>query len=257
MEQVKFQQNLTPEDLIAYNCYLATRRSNSSLMTRILGLFLIVMGIVDFFRPTPQYVMCVVIILFGVFGLFFLNPLLLMVQKNTIRKKITQNFRDVLMNVTVSEDGILFEVPEDEESKQEEKEEENYYGEIHTVKPVDEVMSNEEACEQEAEQISTDEVKEEEIKQETESVEEEVVTEEPFQEENKKINGFMVPWTGITKIVDDGVYMFINMPGFQSMLIKKEACETIEEVIAYCKEKLGNDKKYKVITPKSQKNDHE
>ena len=145
MEKVKFQQTLTPEDLIAYNCYLATKRSKSSLMTRILGLFLIIMGIVDFFRPKPQIAMCIIIIIFGVFGLFFLNPLLLIIQKNTIRKKIAQNYSDVLMNVTVSEEGYSFEVPTDEVEK--EKEEENYYGEIHTVKPIEEVISNEEARE--------------------------------------------------------------------------------------------------------------
>ncbi|MCI6716377.1 MAG: hypothetical protein SOZ32_06150 [Bacilli bacterium] len=254
MEKVKFQQTLTPEDLIAYNCYLATKRSKSSLMTRILGLFLIIMGIVDFFRPKPQIAMCIIIIIFGVFGLFFLNPLLLIIQKNTIRKKIAQNYSDVLMNVTVSEEGYSFEVPTDEVEK--EKEEENYYGEIHTVKPIEEVISNEEAREQEyevAHPVSDDIT--EELHEETE----EQAEIETAQEEQKPQNVFSIPWNGITKIVDDGTYMFINMVGYQAMIIKKSAYEQIEEIVKYSKEKLGDPKRYKVILPKTNKkeNDHE
>lgn len=264
MEKVKFQQTLTPEDLIAYNCYLATKRSKSSLMTRILGLFLIIMGIVDFFRPNPQIVMCIIIIIFGVFGLFFLNPLLLMVQKNTIRKKIAQNYSDVLMNVTVSEEGYSFEVPTDEAEK--ETEEENYYGEIHTVKPIDDVISNEEAREQEYEAThSVDDDITEELHEETEeqaemeTAQEEQIEAETVQEEQKSQNVFSIPWNGITKIVDDGTYMFINMVGYQAMIIKKSAYDQIEEIVNYSKEKLGDPKRYKVILPKTNKkeNDHE
>lgn len=260
MEKVKFQQTLTPEDLIAYNCYLATKRSKSSFMTRILGLFLIIMGIIDFFRPNPQIVMCIVIIIFGVFGLFFLNPLLLMVQKNTIRKRIAQNYSDVIMNVTISEEGYSFEIPTD---KKEEVEEENYYGEIHTVKPINDVISNEEAREQEYENTDfIDDDTTEELREETEEQEEiEAVQEEQEETENaqKQQNIFSIPWNGITKIVDDETYMFINMVGYQAMIIKKSAYEQIEEVVNYSKEKLGDPKRYKVVLPKTTKkeNDHE
>lgn len=254
MEKVKFQQILTPEDLIAYNCYLATKRSKSSLMTRILGLFLIVMGIIDLFRPNPQYVMCVLIILFGVFGLFFMNPLLLKAQKNTIRKKISQNYSDVIMNVTVSEEGFSFEVPKDETES--DKKEENYYGEIHTVTPIDSGLEQEDA-----EQTQETAVEQENIERVDETtIDDENVEDNDKIEETNEIsesqesqqNVFSIPWNGITKIVDDGTYMFINMMGYQAMLIKKSAYENIDEIIAYSKEKLGDPKKYKeeIVTPK-------
>lgn len=263
MEKTQFKQILKPDDLIAYNCYVATKRSKSSIMTRVLGVFLIVLGIVDLFKEDPQYLTCILVIAMGVFGALILNPLMLASQKKMIRKRISAGYPDVPMDVRINEEGITFEIPlEEEEVKEEPKRYDD--GDIHTVTPIVDVPSDNEMREEEY-HANNEEAKEsteqeivEVVETDGENVEEHNDDEETVltQEETKpQTNVLPIPWAAIKTIEDDGIYMYINMAGYQSMIIKKSECETIEEVVAYCKEKLSKPTHY--IEKIKKENDHE
>lgn len=243
MEKTQFKQTLKPDDLIAYNCYVATKRSKSSIMTKVLGIFLIILGIVDLFKENPQYLTCIFVIAMGVFGALILNPLMLRSQKKMIRKRISADYPDVPMDVTICEEGIIFEIPLEEEEKEESKHYDD--GEIHTVTPIVDVPSDNEMREEEYH--SEEVVDLEESNTETEEVKEE--------EKKPQSNVLNIPWVGIKTIEDDGIYMYVNMAGYQSMIIKKEDCETIDEVVEFCKTKLTKPTHY--IETGKKENDHE
>lgn len=256
MEKTQFKQTLKPDDLIVYNCYVATKRSKSSIMTKVLGIFLIILGIVDLFKDDPQYLTCIFVIAMGVFGALILNPLMLRSQKKMIRKRISADYPDVPMDVTICDEGIIFEIPLEEEEKEEPKHYDD--GEIHTVTPIVDVPSDNELREEEYHSEKVEGV--EESSTETEDAEEveesSTETEEVKEEEKKPQNNVLtIPWVGIKTIEDDGTYMYVNMAGYQSMIIKKEECETIDEVVEFCKTKLTKPTHY--IETVKKENDHE
>lgn len=247
MEKTQFKQILNPDDLIAYNCYIATKRSKSSIMTRVLGVFLIVLGIVDLFKEDPQYLTCILVIAMGVFGAVLLNPLMLASQKKMIRKKISADYPAVPMDVTINEEGITFEIPlEEEEVKEEPKRYDD--GDIHTVTPIVDVPSDNEMREEEYHKNDVDSNERIEETEKVETVDENAELQEQeekdAQETKPQTNVLPIPWAAIRNIEDDGIYMYINMAGYQSMIIKKSECETIDEVVLYCKEKLSKPTHY-------------
>ena len=69
-------------------------------------------------------------------------------------------------------------------------------------------------------------------------------------EEEKIANALTIPWGGMVKVEEEENYIFINMLGYEAMIMKKSDCEEIEEVIEYIKEKLGDEKKYIVVENK-------
>jgi len=257
-----FYQHLDNNDLINYNCYLIEKRAKSSIFSKILGVFIIFLGIYAFFNvpegglKTSDIVKNCIFIVIGIIFVFVLNPLTIRMQRSIIRKKITGNYPEVIMNVVVSNEGISFSVPSDDDTN---VSRENIEPEESSQKE----QSNEQAREEEQEQEelltedSPEGLEEEAIDETKKPVKwiDTLPTEDPEMElcedensdetdEQAKEEKFTIPWGGIVNIEDDGAYMFVNMVGFQSMLIKKEDCPNLDEVKTYILEKLNNPKQY-------------
>ena len=47
-------------------------------------------------------------------------------------------------------------------------------------------------------------------------------------------------------------YLFVNVAGYQTMIIRKDACDNIEEVISYIKENLKDKRRYTYNIKKEQ-----
>ena len=115
MENKKFTQKLNQEDLIAYNSHLVDKKNKSSIMIPLLGLFTTGMGIYSLFQEGNNIVTSIIYIVLGLFSFFFLKKIMANIQKKSIRKHITKNFVKVDMDVTVLDEGIRFEILDDEE----------------------------------------------------------------------------------------------------------------------------------------------
>lgn len=264
MEKAQFNQILLPDDLIAYNCYIATKRSRASIMTRVLGVFLIILGVIDLFKENPQYITCILVIAMGVFGAVFLNPLMLISQKKMIRKKITSEYPPIPMDVTINEEGITFEIPIEEEQTEEPVRYDD--GDIHIVTPIEDIPTNNEMREEEyhSEEVqeetevdSSETAQEEQVVETSDDAQEQAETSEEVQEQEEQKpqkNILPIPWAAIKSIEDDGKYMYINMAGYQALIIKKDSCENIEDIVEYCKSKLTKPTSYKET---KKQNDHE
>lgn len=239
-----FEQHLTNEDLVNYNFYLIERRAKSSIFSKILGVFIIFLGVYAFFNTkeggltTGDIVKNCIFIVIGLLFVFLLTPLTIRMQRSIIKKRIIGQYPEVLMKVVVSNEGISFSVPADDKE----------------AEPVDENQPQETPQEESYEQLREKEYEDETIETLPEELEEnkeplEETFEEP-QEETEEVleepqeEKFTVPWGGIINIDDDGTYMFVNMVGFQSMLIKKESCPNLDEVKTYILSKLDNPKNY-------------
>lgn len=240
-EKSKFTQMLDVEDLINYNDYIIDRRAKSSIFPKILGAFIVLLGMYDIIQQIIQhstnvtnYVLNAICIICGLLFVFVLGPMTTKMQKKAIRKNLRANFQNVFMEVTVNNEGISFEVVDGQNSTQQEIVEEEKQNEETTI-----YMSNEQARELEYEENNQD-LDENTQDESTEEVTEDATT---TTEEEKNPNAFTIPWGGITRIDDDGIYMFINMIGYQSLLIKKSECSNIQEVVEYAKEKLLDDPK--------------
>lgn len=213
---IEFTQELNTEDLIEYNNHLLEKKSKYSLLIPTIGLFVVVMGIVDLFDENPNILSGVLYILVGLFLMFGFRYVTVALQKKTIRKQLINNVRKVVMNVKVYNEGIRFEIPEEEQEEE---------------KPKEEV------------ELTNDELRE----LERNNIEEEPKVEEEVKEEEKQQpqpNAITVPWGGIVKLEDTEKYLFVNMVGYQALFIKKESCENLEEVITYAKEKLNDSKRF-------------
>lgn len=320
MENKKFTQNLAQEDLIAYNCHLIDKKNKSSIMIPLLGVFMAGMGVYSLFQEGNNVVSSIIYIVLGLFALFFLKKIMAKIQKRSVRKHITNNFSKVDMEVTVLDEGIRFEILEDEEETKTENKEET------------KELTNDELREIERYSEDTKEVKEEvkedyipieipanyggvydgfsnnenylvdiskkgiyitvnSVKTKVDIVsmsEEKIVVmfnglecilvkkeindpnsllklisndesiyvnlgkiadegEEPKQEEKQEepvVNALTIPWGGMVTVEEEEEYIFINMLGYESMIIKKASCEEIDEVIECIKEKLQDEKKY-------------
>ena len=222
---IKFTQELNAEDLIEYNCHLIEQKAKFSLLVPTIGLFVLVMGIVDLFAENPNIVSSILYIFVGLFLMFGFRFVTVALQKKTVRKHIVQNVKKVIMNVRVYNEGIRFEIPEEEVEQEEIVEEE--------IKEKE--LTNDEL--REIERFSEEEKVNEEI------VEEEKVNEEEVKEEPQP-NAITVPWGGIVKLENTEKYLYVNMVGYQALFIKKESCENIDELITYAKEKLRDDKRF-------------
>ncbi len=216
--EIKFTQELNTEDLIEYNCHLVEQKAKFSLLVPIVGLFVLVMGIIDLFAENPNYVSSILYIFVGLFLMFGFKFVTVYLQKKAVRKHIMQNVNKVIMNVTVFDEGIRFEIPD--EQKEEVVEE-----------PVE--LSDEEL--RELDRHPEEEVVVEEIKEEVE---------EPVEEKQPEPNAITIPWGGIVKLENTEKYLFVNMVGYQALFIKKESCNNIEEVIEYAKDKLRDGKRF-------------
>ena len=246
MEKTKFRQNLQTEDLIAFNCYLVDRKSKSSVFPRLLGLFIFILGCIDISKEGASIPMCLLTMAIGVFGMLGLVPLSSLMQKRTIRKKLTEANQIVPMDVTVYDEGIRFELP------QEQYEEETQ--EVINVEKVESELSDNELRELEYAsndvQLETQEVQEEpeEIKEEEEPSISKIEGEREFQTqkqaESSALNAFTIPWGGMSNVEETNEYLFVNVAGYQTMIIRKDACDTIDEVISYIKENLKDHKRY-------------
>lgn len=240
-EETKFNQELDYQDLIHFNDYLITKRAKTSIFTRIIGAFITILGIYDIVLSITEkkydvlnIVLNCIFVLFGIAFMFFMTPLMIKLQKRMIRKKITSEFKPMTMKVIVNDEGIGFEMLKEENKEEvieleteEEDKEESY-------------ISNEHARELEYEENHPEETIVEEINAEEDTTLEENA--EHPQETDPSV--FTIPWGGITKIDDDGKFMFINMVGYQALLIKKNAYDKIDEVVDYAKEKLEDPKRY-------------
>lgn len=214
-----FHQYLIDEDMVQYNFYLIEKRIKTSFFTKIVGIFIIFLGVYSFFNVpetglgTSDIINNCIFIVFGLFFTFALGPIQLLIQRKIIKKKIIGIYSEVDMHVVVSNEGISFSVPKEDEE-------------------INDTISEEETI------LVTKEENDLEINENTE--EEENISQEEIDEK------FTIPWGGVVNIEDDGRFMFINMVGFQSMLIKKVDCPNIEDVIAYSKQKLGEEKRYRI-----------
>lgn len=335
MENKKFTQNLNPEDLIAYNCHLIDKKNKSSIMVPLLGIFTTALGIYSLFQEGSNIVTSILYILLGLFVLFFLKKILGKIQKKSVRKQITNNFSKVDMEVTVMEEGIRFEIIDDEKENEEEVEVETKKTELSDdeLRELDrygsttEEVKKEETIEEKKEEVKVEdnnytpielpnnfsgkyegifnndnysidisdrgiyislngeERKEVEIiKINEESIDikfmdkecklfkNEIndpnsllkmispdnliyvnfgkIEEEQKEEETEEVtqtpqaNALLIPWGGISQVEEENEYIFINMLGYEAMIIKKSSCEEINEVIEIIKEKLNDPKQY-------------
>ncbi len=64
------------------------------------------------------------------------------------------------------------------------------------------------------------------------------------EEEPKPANALTIPWVAMASVLNVENYIFINMAGYESMIIKKSECDNINEVIDFVKEKLIDPKRY-------------
>ena len=48
----------------------------------------------------------------------------------------------------------------------------------------------------------------------------------------------------MSNVEETNEYLFVNVAGYQTMIIRKDACDTIDEVISYIKENLKDHKRY-------------
>ena len=332
MENKKFKQNLNQEDLIAYNYHLIDQKNKTSIMIPLLGLFMAGMGVFSLFQEDNNIVSSIIYIVLGLFAFFFLKKIMAAIQKKSVRKHITNNFSKVEMEVSILEEGIRFEIIDDEEEIEEKKTEElsndelrelERYHEEEKIEGKTEEKKEEEVIEEDyipvelpenfegvyegifnnenylidiskkgiyitvndnKEKIEIVAIEEESIKvnfKETECVlikkeikdpnsllkfissdesiyvnlgkvaqEGETPKQEETVEEEKIANALTIPWGGMAKVEEEENYIFINMLGYEAMIMKKSDCEEIEEVIEYIKEKLGDEKKYIVVENK-------
>lgn len=241
MNSFQFTQILTPEDLVEYNFYMLKQRSNAMLFPRIMGLFCVGLGIYDLFQEQVNLASSIALIVLGLVGVFLLVPFMVWLQKRMIRKRFVESYPP--MQVTVNEEGIRFMMAEEETIT-----ESNHVEEVK--EPSDNELREQEQEEQEPtkEAIYEDTPNIEQEKQELEKL-------EPQPEETNPDRAFTIPWGGVVKIVDTEYHLYIHMVGYQAMVIQKSACHVLDELIAYAKEKLGDEKRY-IVKMKKEK-DHE
>ena len=255
MENKKFRQNLEAEDLIAFNYYLVDRKAKSSIFPRLIGLFIFILGCMDIAKENASIPMCLVTMAIGVFGMLGLVPLSTYMQKKSIRKKLTQANSIVPMDVTVYEEGIRFELPQTDnyEETQEEISVEKADEELSDNELRELEYANDEVVEEAEEpQEQIEEVEAEVVEEETEEVQEPTIAKvegerefrsQPKPEENPT-NAFTIPWGGMSNVEETNDYLFVNVAGYQTMIIRKDQCDSIDEVIAYIKENLRDHKRY-------------
>lgn len=330
MENKKFTQNLNQEDLIAYNCHLIDKKNKSSILMPILGVFMAGLGVYSLFQEGNNVVSSIIYIVLGLFTLFFLKKIMSYIQKKSVRKHITNNFSKVDMEVTVLEEGIRFEIIEDEEVSEEKEEVEKTNelsdNELRELERYQDETSNEEVkLEQDEDYVPIDlplnyggvyegyynndkyiiDISKKGIyislydnKEQVEIItmsEEGIVVkyqnmectlskkeindpnsllkfissdesiyvnlgkiakegEEPKVEEETTeepaVNALTIPWNAMVKVEEEPNYIFINMLGYEAMIIKKASCDELESLITHIKEKLQDEKKYEVIENK-------
>ena len=254
MEKTKFRQNLQTEDLIAFNFYLVDRKSKSSIFPRLLGLFIFILGCIDISKEGASIPMCLLTMAIGVFGMLGLVPLSSLMQKRTIRKKLTEANQIVPMDVTVYEEGIRFELPqpdaEEEQPVEEETQEENQELSDNELRELEYAEDAQESETEDTEEAQTEE----------EQLDEPVVAklegEKQFNalshSDANPTNAFTIPWGGMSNVEETNEYLFVNVAGYQTMIIRKDACDNIEEVISYIKENLKDKRRYTYNIKKEQ-----
>lgn len=261
MERKKFRQNLVAEDLIAFNFYLVDRKSKTTLFPRILGLFIFILGCIDIAKEGANIPLNLITMAIGVFGMLGLVPLSSYMQKRAIRKKLTAANSVVPMDVTIYEEGIRFELPTEDTVN--EAYNEIAVEQVEEETPVEktELSDNElrelEYAKDEVVKEVVEETEAEVVEEETEEVE---IIEEPTEPEVAKVEGerefhkqqqeqapsnaFTIPWGGMSNVEETNEYIFVNVAGYQTMIIRKDACDTIDEVIQYIKDNLKDVKRY-------------
>lgn len=235
-EKANFVQRLNRDEMIHFNYYLIESRGKNTIFYRVIGVFIAFLGVLGIIQSITEQkfivsetILNVVCILCGIYFFFFLNALSIKLQKKAVRKKIDENFKELVMKVVVNDEGIGFELIDDEQKEE-------------IVEGVA-LEENDETTEQEEITNPTEDEEPEEV--EAETCEETEV--EPVQDEPNSPNVFTIPWGGIMRIDDDGDFMFINMVGYQALVIKKADCPNIDEVVEYAKEKLQDEKRYREI----------
>lgn len=221
----EFSQDLDSNDLLNYNIYRLEKQAKNQIFTKIVGLFIVILGVYSFFQIPEEGLKasdiitnCVFIVL-GLFFAFAMGPISLAMQKRILRKKLANNYPTVIMNVRVNDDGISFEVPEENQSTE------------PTSEKNDEI-------EETNEPETTQEQVQENVDENSENVEEE------SEESNSKSQAFTVPWGGIVNVEDNKAYLFINIVGYSPMIIKQSACPNMEETKEYIKKRLVDQKRY-------------
>ena len=218
----EFSQELDSNDLLNYNIYRLEKQAKGQLFTKIIGLFIVILGVYSFFQipeeglKTSDIITNCLFIVLGLFFAFAMGPISLALQKRILKKKLTNNYPTVIMNVKVSDEGISFEVLEDEQ--------------------ISEADEPSEKIETESEVESTQE------EQNNEGIQENA--EESNEETENKSQAFTVPWGGILNVEDNKAYLFINIVGYSPMIIKQSACTNLDEIKEYIKNKLVDQKRY-------------
>lgn len=232
-EKAKFIQTITRDDIIHFNDYLFEKRAKNSIFTKIIGAFFIVLGVMNLVTSITEknynafgMAVDILTIIMGVLFIFVLGPVTLKMQKKTIRKRIGEDFKSMVMRVIVHTEGIGFEMLEDEQPE--------------------EIIDTVSVDEQETEELTNEQARELEYEESSNIEEVEATNDDP-----NNPNVFTIPWGGITKIEDDGEFMFINMIGYQALLIKKADYNEIDDVVAFAKEMLQDPKRYVEINIKN------
>lgn len=232
-EKASFIQRINRDEMIHFNYYIIESRNKGSLFYKIIGAFIALLGVLGIIQSITEKefvvsdtIINVVCILCGVYFAFFLNGLSIKLQKKAVRKKLDDNFKDLVMKVTVNDEGIGFELIDEEQNEE-------------IIEGSASEESEESSEMEETNNLSEPEEVEAEVCEETEV--------ETTQGETNNSNVFTIPWGGILRIDDDGDFMFINMVGYTSLLIKKADCPNVDEVVLYAKEKLQDEKRYRQI----------
>lgn len=228
----EFSQELDSNDLLNYNIYRLEKQAKGQLFTKIIGLFIVILGVYSFFQipeeglKTSDIITNCLFIVLGLFFAFAMGPISLALQKRILKKKLTNNYPTVIMNVKVSDEGISFEVLEDEQISEADE-------------PTEKIETESEVESTQEEQM---EEPQENIEENNEGIQENA--EESNEETENKSQAFTVPWGGILNVEDNKAYLFINIVGYSPMIIKQSACPNLDEIKEYIKNKLVDQKRY-------------
>lgn len=249
----KFTQILSDKELKDFNCYLLKQRGSSMILSRVVGLVALIYGIVELTSPDRNLVISILMIVFGLFGLFAFVPIIMAINKAKIMKA---EFKEsIRIDIEVNDEGILYDIKENNVARADEEyqSEAEVETEVYDESPFEKETSNDEFREMVREE--NDEASEQE-----ETVHDAIYDTEPQPDSVATIDGsnnysetteaplYPFPWGAMSKVVDTGEYIYVHLVRYMTLIIRPSDCSNPEELVEYMKEKLGTfykDKKRK------------
>lgn len=236
----KFTQILSDRELKDFNCYLLKQRGSSMLLSRIVGLVALVYGIVELTSPERNILTGILMIVFGLFGLFAFVPIIMAINKAKIMKA---DFKEsIRIDVEINAEGILYDIRENNIARADEE----YSSESEAAEEsvIQKETSNEEFREMVSEENDVASGKKEIIHDaiyEDEPQPDSVATIEGSNDFNRQAEAplYPFPWGAMGKAVNTGEYIYIHLVRYMTLIIKPSECSNSEEMVEYIKEQLG------------------